>query len=246
MNMNVMGFDHIDTVNSEFMRYLASLNGEPGERLPPISELSEHLGISSGKLREQLEVARELGLVEVRPKTGIRVREFSFAPAVQVGLGFALALDPSYFSQFSRLRNQLEFGFWHEAVEALGPDDRGYLNQLMERAWSKLEGDPIQIPHVEHRELHMTIFSRLNNPFVLGILEAYWDAYEAVGLNRYEDYSYLTEVWNYHGQMVDAILAGDTDAGHQALIEHTALLRSRPQAAMAELHPNGPEANRRK
>lgn len=244
--MNMMVFDRVDTVNSDFMRYLAALNAEPGQRLPPISELSEQLGISSGKLREQLEVARELGLVEVRPKTGIRVREFSFAPTVRVGLGFALALDPGYFEQFSRLRNQVEFGFWHAAVDRLTAEDHDDLSELMESAWSKLEGEPIQIPHVEHRALHLTIFSRLNNPFVLGLLEAYWDAYEAVGLNRYEDYSYLTEVWTYHGQMVDAILAGEVDAGHQALIEHTALLRARPEAALPELHSNGPEGNPRR
>lgn len=244
--MNMMVFDRVDTVNSDFMRYLASLNAEPGERLPPISELSEQLGISSGKLREQLEVARELGLVEVRPKTGIRVREFSFAPTVRIGLGFALALDPGYFEQFSRLRNQIEFGFWHAAVDRLTAEDHEYLSELMEGAWSKLEGEPIQIPHVEHRALHLTIFSRLSNPFVLGLLEAYWDAYEAVGLNRYEDYSYLTEVWTYHGQMVDAILAGEVDAGHQALIEHTALLRTRPAATLPELHTNGPEGNLRR
>lgn len=243
--MNMLMLDRIDTVRSEFMRYLASLNADPGTRLPPINQLADQLGISSGKLREQLEVARELGLVEVRPKTGIRVREFSFAPTVQLGLGYALAMEPGYFKHFSQLRNQLEFGFWHEAVAALSPEDVDDLAELMERAWAKLEGEPIQIPHSEHRELHLTIFSRLNNPFVLGVLEAYWDAYEAVGLNRYEDYSYLTEVWGYHGQMVDAIMAGDLDAGHRALIEHTALLRARPTATL-ELHSNGPEGQIRR
>lgn len=239
--MNMMVLDRFDTLNSEFMRYLATLDAEPGTRLPPISQLASELGISSGKLREQLEVARQLGLVEVRPKTGIRVRHFSFGPTVQVGLGYALALDPGYFKLFSQLRNGVESSFWHDAVAALTPDDLEHLSRLMERAWEKLDGDPIQIPHPEHRELHLTIFSRLNNPFVQGILEAYWEAYEAVGLNRYEDYSYLTRVWKYHGQMVEAILDGDFEAGHRALVEHTGLLRTRPSVAMPELQPNGPE-----
>lgn len=211
------------------MSYLIELNAEPGKRLPPINELAVLLGISSGKLREQLEVARELGLVDVRPKTGIRVRAFSFFPTVRAGLGFALALDRSYFDQYSRLRNQIEASFWHEAVELLRADDKVYLQKLMDSAWTKLEGEPVQIPHSEHRELHLTIFSRLNNAFVLGLLEAYWEAYEAVGLNRYEDYAYLHEVWTYHGRMVDAIHNAEFDKGHQALIEHTALLRTRPR-----------------
>ncbi len=233
--MNTLYRERADGGSSEFLNYLIELNAEPGRRLPPINDLAVILGISSGKLREQLEVAKEMGLVEVRPKTGIRVRGFSFFPTVQTGLRFAMALDRSYFSQYSRLRNQIEASYWHEAVELLGPDDKAYLQELMDKAWIKLEGDPIQLPHNEHRELHLTIYSRLNNVFVLGLLEAYWDAYEAVGLDRYEDYTYLHEVWNYHGRMVDAIHNAEFGKGYEALVEHTALLRTRPQ-----MHSNGP------
>ncbi|MCH8338472.1 MAG: FadR family transcriptional regulator [Chloroflexi bacterium] len=228
--MNNLYRERSDGFRSEFMNHLIELNAEPGTRLPPINDLAVMLGISSGKLREQLEVARELGLVDVRPKTGIRVRGFSFFPTVQTGLRFALALDRTYFDQYSQLRNQIEASFWREAVELLRADDKVYLQELMDSAWSKLEGDPIKIPHSEHRELHLAIFSRLNNAFVLGLLEAYWDAYEAVGLDRYEDYTYLHEVWTYHGRMVDAIHNAEFDKGHKALVEHTALLRTRPEA----------------
>ena len=55
---------------------------------------------------------------------------------------------------------------------------------LIERALEKLRGTPVQVPHEEHRKLHLMIYSRLDNPFVTGILEAYWDAYEAVGFKR--------------------------------------------------------------
>ena len=72
------------------------------------------------------------------------------------------------------------------------------------------------------------------NPFVSGILEAYWEAYEAVGLNLYADYSYLEQVWNYHRQMVDSICNGDFDAGYQALVEHKDMLYHRPMLPSAE------------
>jgi hypothetical protein len=39
----------------------------------------------------------------------------------------------------------------------------------------------------------------------VGLLEAYWDAYEAVELNTYADYAYLQEVWRYHERIVEAI-----------------------------------------
>jgi DNA-binding FadR family transcriptional regulator len=213
--------------SSPLLDYLASLNAEPGTRLPSINDLAKQLGISTGKLREQLEIARELGFVSVRPKTGIRVEAYSFYPSTRASLQYALALNPDHFSQFGVLRSHIEAAFWFEAVSLLEQQDKRTLQTLMARAWDKLQGQPIQIPHSEHRELHLTIFSRLSNVFVRGLLEAYWDAYEAVGLNLYTDYEYLTEVWGYHERMVNAILNDDPQTGYQALVVHTELLAER-------------------
>lgn len=220
-----------DRLPSEFLRYLANNAGHAGERLPSIPDLADQLGISIGKLREQLEVARTLGMVEVRPKTGIRTAEYSFTSGLRTSLMFALAIDPDYFEHYGVLRNHVEACFWHEAVALLTPEDINYLQQLVDTAWEKLRGEPIQIPHAEHRELHLRIFTRLQNPFVLGLLEAYWEGYEAVGLSVYADYAYLCEVWNYHQRMVQAIADGEYEAGYQALVEHTGLLQKLSELA---------------
>jgi len=179
-------------------------------------------------------VAKALGFVDVRPRTGIRRLPYSFLPAVWQSLAFAMKVDRSHFDAFSDLRKHLEMCYWHEATQALTPEDHAYLNELMEAAWAKMRGTPIRIPHIEHREFHLAIFRRLDNAFVHGILEAYWEAYEAVGLNVYADYDYLQEVWNYHQQMVDAICSGDLDAGYQALVDHTDLLYHRLGAGSPE------------
>ena len=212
---------------SELLRFIAGNDYSPGDRLPSLDELSGLLGISVGKLREQLEVARALGVVEVRPRTGIRVLEFDFFPAVRHSLLMALAIDPGNFEAFTNLRNHVEAGFWHEAVRQLGREDVERLRELVRQAFAKLNGHPIQIPHSEHRQLHMTIFGRLGNPFVKGLLEAYWEGYEAVELNLFADYAYLQQVWQYHARIVNAIAEGDYDAGCAALVEHATLLRYR-------------------
>ncbi|MEZ4556270.1 MAG: FCD domain-containing protein [Caldilineaceae bacterium] len=71
---------------------------------------------------------------------------------------------------------------------------------------------------------------------MLGLLEAYWDAYEAVELNTYADYRYLTAVWDYHERIVDAIEAGDPAQGKQLLVEHMQLLSNRG-ISMEARHP---------
>jgi DNA-binding FadR family transcriptional regulator len=181
-------------------------------------------------LREQLEVARALGLVEVKPgRGGTRRRSYSFTPAIRQSLGYALALNDEHFRKYSELRNHIEAAFWYEAVEKLTKEDKEGLEAIMARALEKLHRTPIQVPHEEHRHMHLLIYSRLENPFVTGILEAYWEAYEAVGLNVFAGgYDYLQEVWRYHQTMIESISNGNYKAGHEALIAHTDLLYHRP------------------
>jgi DNA-binding FadR family transcriptional regulator len=218
-------------LGSNLLNYLIAQGFRPGDRLPTITELqsSDHLGMSTSKVREELEVARALGLVDVRSKTGMRMRDYHFAPAVRFSLFYALALDLSHFELFSELRNHVEAAFWLEACQQLTDDDRLAMRACVENARAKLNGTPIRIPTQEHREFHMRVFRRLDNPFVTGILEAYWDAYEAVELNRYADYPYLQLVWDYHARILEALEAGDLETSRNLYIEHTRLIRHQPQ-----------------
>lgn len=219
-------------LSSEFLDYLAqTVEGDVpnSDRLPSLNQLSKELGVSVAGLREQLEVAKAVGLVEVRPRTGIKRLPYSFSPAVRQSLSYAVAVNWDHFMAFADLRNHIEEAYWEEATSKLTPHDQEKLKALMQRAWEKLRSATIQIPHREHRDLHLTIFSRLENPFVQGLLEAYWEIYEAVGLNLYADYEYLEQVWRYHGQMVEAICGGEPEVGYQALVQHRDLLFHRPR-----------------
>ncbi len=222
---------------SEFLDYLieSALDEEnESDRLPSLNSLSQELGVSVARLREQLEVAKALGFVEVRPRTGIRRLPYNFTPAIWQSLSYAITIEPNLFLPFAMLRRQVELAFWDQAVQVLTPEDHQELQEIMEKAFTKLNGNPIRIPHTEHRQLHLTIYKRLENPFVLGIIEAFWDSYEAARFNLYSDYSYLREVWNYHQQMVEAICSGNFDAGYRALLEHTDLLYHRPEALTSQ------------
>jgi DNA-binding FadR family transcriptional regulator len=213
---------------SPFLRYVAE-RAVDGARLPSLVEISQELEVGTASLREQLEVARALGVVDVRPKTGIRCRAYSFEPAVRLSLAYAVTILPDHFESYSDLRNHVEASFWHQAVKTLTNEDHLELQNLLERAEEKLSNPIVQIPHGEHRGLHMIIYRRMKNPFVTGILEAYWDVYEAVGLALYTDYAYLQTVWGYHRKMVEAICSGDAEAGYRALVDHVDLIHQRPR-----------------
>jgi DNA-binding FadR family transcriptional regulator len=213
---------------SDFVKYLAIHDQGSSPSLPPLSDLSKTLDISVAILREQLEVARALGLVDVRPRKGIRKLPYQFSPAVRLSLAYALTNETSRFEEFADLRKHIEEAYWYEAVNKLTEADLKLLNSLIKQAWLKLNGNPIQIPHDEHRELHLTIYKHLENEFVNGLLETYWDAYETIGLNVYTGLSYHQEVWQYHQQMVEAICNKNYELGFRKLREHTELIYHRP------------------
>lgn len=218
----------LNKVDSDFLRFLIEKQVPPGERLPSLNEMSVEMGVSVGKLREQLEVARTLGFVSVRPRLGTHREPYKFTPAVLVSVLFGLGTEEADFDQFSQLRRAIESSFWHEAVTLLTDEDKAELQKLVNTAWEKLRGQPIHIPNGEHRSLHLTIFHRLKNPFVQGILEAYWDAYEASELTRYMGYQYWLDVWRYHERIVEALVANEYEKGRQLLVEHFSLLPTHP------------------
>jgi DNA-binding FadR family transcriptional regulator len=220
----------LNKLDSDFLRYLADNHVNPGDRLPPLSDIGDELGVSVGKLREELAVARGLGLVSVRPKLGIQREPFDFSDAVLPAVLFSLATGEACFEQLSQLRQAIELSFWDVAVVLLTPEDKSLLRQYVDRAWSKLRGDPIHIPNGEHRQLHLTIFSRLENPFVRGLMVAYWDAYEAVEMTRFVRYQHWINVWTYHERIVDALEGSDYELGRQLLMEHFSLLQTAPVA----------------
>lgn len=215
-------------LDSPFLKYIIAQQFAPGERFPTLNEISSELGISVGKLREQLEVARSLGLVSVRPRLGIQREAFDFNQIILNGMLFSLATGETSFEQFSQLRQTIEVGFWHKAVVLLTLEDKEKLQALLTQAWQKLRGEPAHIPNSEHRAFHLAIFSRLDNPFVQGLLAAYWDAYDAIELTRFTSYDYWIDVWTYHERIVETLSNNNFDAGLILLKEHFALLRPLP------------------
>lgn len=219
----------LNKLESDFLKYLITSDVCAGERLPPLTEISKTLGLSVGKLREQLEVARSMGLVSVRPRLGMQREPFDFAPTVFNGVMVGLGSGAATFAQFSRVRVALETSFWHTAVSRLTAEDKSELQDILVQAWDKLRGNPIHVPNGEHRCLHLTIFRRLDNPFVNGVLSAYWDAYDASELTRFASYQYWTEVWTYHERIVDALVSNEFEKGQQLLEQHFNLLRTIPE-----------------
>jgi len=211
----------------EFIDYLIAVSSKSGQEIPSIQTMSQELGVSQACLREQMELARNLGLIKTQPRKGIEILPYRFTPAVVKSLYFAIKLTQEYFSQYSELRNHLEKAFFKEAALLLEASDLDELEELVSSAHKQLYGKPIQLPHQEHREFHLMIYKRLENIFLNGLMEAYWDMYELVGLNVYADIDYLESVWDYHGRIVKSIRQNEVNEAYELLINHMNLINQR-------------------
>jgi DNA-binding FadR family transcriptional regulator len=216
---------------NDLLTYLAKSVVE-NTSIPSIALLSLELGISTASVREQLEVAKRLGVVEVKPKVGIQPRAFSLTEPLNTALSYGLAVDSTLFDQFADLRKHLESSYWFESVSQLNRADVDHLQGLVTQALSRIQNQPIQVPEKEHREFHLTFFKRLDNPAVISLLEAYWDVYHKAGVTLLMDRDYLVSVWHYHQLMVDALRDREFEKGYQALLTHIDLVK---QVRKAEL-----------
>ena len=221
------------TEKNDLLTYLARSVVEKTS-IPSIPELSHQLGISTASVREQLEVARRLGVVEVKPKVGIQCRDFSLAEPLATALSYGLAVDNTLFDQFSDLRKHLESSYWFESVSQLTHADVDQLQTLVNQAVGRIQNQPMQNPEREHREFHLTFFKRLDNPAVISLLEAYWDVYHKTGVTLLMDRDYLISVWHYHQLMVDALRNREFEKGYQALLTHMDLVHQVRKAVLRQ------------
>jgi GntR family transcriptional regulator len=62
-----------EQVAAEIRRAIAEGEAKPGERLPPARHLAAVMGVNSNTVLRALRALRDEGLIEMRPKRGIRV-----------------------------------------------------------------------------------------------------------------------------------------------------------------------------
>lgn len=218
---------------SPVLKYIADATRQD-KPVPSISELSAQLGISKASVREQLEVPKQLGFVEVRTRTGIQKQDFSLTRPLTLSMTYGLRVNPELFQEYASLRRKLEIAYWYEACALLEKSHILELQNLEESANWKINQRPVVIPTTEHRRFHLTIYQPLNNRVLNSVLETYWDLYEASQINYYRDHEYLESVWSYHRQMLDSIESRAYEKGYEALVTHFDLMKTFKKADLRQ------------
>ena len=227
--------NQINMVNelSPVLKYIADATRQD-EPIPSITELSSQLKISTASVREQLEVPKELGFVDVRTRTGIQKHDFCLTRPLTLSMTYGLRVDPYLFQEYASLRRQLEIAYWYEACSLLEKSHVQDLQEIQERACWKISQTPVVMPTLEHRRFHLTIYGPLNNRVLNSVLETYWDLYETSGINYYRNHEYLETVWSYHRQMLEAVASKAYEKGYEALVTHFELMKTYKKADLRQ------------
>ena len=218
---------------SPILKFIADATRQD-EPIPSISELSSQLGISTASVREQLEVPKELGFVEVRTRTGIQKHNFCLTRPLTLSMTYGMRVDPELFHEYASIRRQLEIVYWYEACALLEKSHIQELQELVERANWKINQNPVVIPMMEHRKFHLTIYRPLNNRVLNSVLETYWDLYEDSRIYFYRNHEYLESVWSYHRQMLEAIASKAYEKGYEARVTHFDLMKTYKKADLRQ------------
>ncbi len=206
----------MNTEKLPLLHFLAEASKNEKE-IPSIAELSGILGVSIANVREQLEVAKQLGFVEVRPRTGIQKKAFSLVPLINLGMNYGMRCESSLLDDYINLRAHLELAYWDEAAKNLNNDQLDYMQFLVEVAFRKLQRIPAIIPDEEQSEFHLSIFRPLANKVLINILEAYWELEDANGLKFFTDLDDMLAAWSKRQVIVDALRNKDAKKGKLAL-----------------------------
>lgn len=193
--------------------------------IPNIQKLSQELGVSTASVREQLEVARSLGFVDVKTKRGIQKKPFSLTQPLTLAMQYGVKVEPQVFEQYSDLRRHIEISYWYDAVPLLTKPDLTRLQSFINLAFKKIQENPLIVPYNEHRDFHMAIYQPLHNPIVSSVLETYWELYRDSGLQFVADQEYLSTVWSQHQKILDAVAQREFEEGFNILISHMDLFK---------------------
>ncbi|HHV05879.1 MAG TPA: FadR family transcriptional regulator [Anaerolineaceae bacterium] len=198
------------------LEYLAKAS-KNGDDIPSIAELSQILGVSIANVREQLEVARQLGFVEVRPRTGIQQRAFSMVPLIRLGMRYGIHSEPKILDDYIDMRKHLELVYWDPAFKVINDNQIDYMQFLVDVAFRKLQRKPAIIPHEEQSEFHLTIFRPLGNKLLINFLEAYWDLETTNSVRFFMDLDDMLSIWSRRQVLVDALREKNAIKGKKAL-----------------------------
>lgn len=206
-------------VLEELRSYIQRNGLEPGDPLPPESDLAHQLGVGRNSVREAVKALESLGILEVRRGVGAFVKKFSFQPLLD-NLGYGLGVSLRDVEELRDIRRVLETGLIHRTIEMMAEDELAALRAVTEDMRRRAEkGESFA---EQDQQFHQLLFQCQNNRMLIGLIDVFWRAFYAAS-----NFANLQNVdpmatWKDHHEIVEAIAAKDVERARERLDAHYA------------------------
>ncbi|UCH23167.1 MAG: FadR family transcriptional regulator [Deltaproteobacteria bacterium] len=210
-------------ISDEVYKQIVSLIGngqlKPGDKIPSEREMASELGISRQSIREALNRAEVMGLIQVRQGEGSFILS-SVREPLKPPLTVIIEKEAERIFEFLEIRKLIE-GWCAEkaALEATGEeleDMKRILNKMKkvvskDKQWEELD-----------LELHFSIAKATHNIIAIHIMDAL-----RVNFSLFFRFTKsmpsserLDVLWQHHNEIIDAITRKDSKQAKQKIIDH--------------------------
>jgi DNA-binding FadR family transcriptional regulator len=220
-------------VQDTLKNYIADNGLQPGDALPPETELARQLGISRNSVREAVKALETIGVLETRRGNGLYVREFSFEPILE-NLSYGLMTDLRKLDELFVIRQTLEAGLIGAAMEAMTDEQRDQLVSILDDMRQRAErGEPFAS---EDRQFHQALFESLGNETLLKMLDLFWLTFRSASQSTAIIDRNPMQTYQDHADILEAVLARDVARARAALTQHYHGLSGRLARAQQARH----------
>jgi len=226
-------------VRDYIIEYILENNLNPGDQLPPETQLVGQLGLGRSSIREAVKILQSIGIIEVRHGSGLFVRENNFDPIREI-IGYGLRFDNRTLKEITEIRLLLEKAAIEEVVRKIGPRDIATLEEVLVSWQRRIDSgeDHLQAD----KEFHRALYSSLDNVMLLKLLEEFWVAFEHFDFPDLHKDKPPTKELEDHRTLLDAVRSGDPALASSSLQEHFRHLRE--SIRNAEEERKSPGGNR--
>ena len=211
-----------DYVVGRLRNYIFSNGLKPGDQLPSEHDLAQQLDVSRPTIREAIKGLSVSGLLEARPRTGTRVREFTYDQIVDP-LVAHFFLDDTSLREILEARAALEMSALPLVIRRVTTEQIVEMREIQ----AKFErthhdnGNHVQLD----LKLHQAVLAATGNRLLMsmvGLLRAFFahPHLEDAIIRRHYDREEQERTINEHRLMIEAFAARDGALASRVMEEH--------------------------
>ena len=190
----------------------------PGSRLPTEKDLAQALGVGRSAVREAVKSLQILGVLDVKPKEGIVVKQFNFEPIIE-NLEYGLCIDNRQILELLDLRIALENAYLVSAIEHSTFSQFKELRDIIHEMERKAANNQSILD--EDMRFHLAMYANTDNTILKSLLALFWQMIIKMDAHSNTmsgpDSAYVIDS---HVQLLDAFTKHDCERCKMLLNQH--------------------------